>query len=190
MRDRILAAAAKAFSQKGYHKTSMDEIAAQANVAKGSLYYHFRNKSELYRQVAEDGMQALRGQVLQALELPLPMEGRVAAVIDCVSSMCIDEPELFHIILSESPEGIDPEAWRQVQQARASLMEFIAKLLQEGYEYERIIRPLDFTLAAHALIGFVNAYRVRATLQKKGDRERMIREIREVIMHGLVTHEV
>jgi hypothetical protein len=50
-KDKILAVAEKLFSRFGFHKTSMDEIAKIARKAKGSLYYHFASKEELFREV-------------------------------------------------------------------------------------------------------------------------------------------
>ena len=50
-RDKILSVANKLFSRFGFHKTSMDEIARIARKAKGSLYYHFASKEDLFREV-------------------------------------------------------------------------------------------------------------------------------------------
>lgn len=48
-RQEILSAALELFSQKGYHSVSVQEIAAQAEFAIGTLYKFFQNKEELYR---------------------------------------------------------------------------------------------------------------------------------------------
>ena len=50
-RNKILNVANKLFSKFGFHKTSMDEIAKIARKAKGSLYYHFASKEDLFREV-------------------------------------------------------------------------------------------------------------------------------------------
>jgi AcrR family transcriptional regulator len=46
-RVEILRAAAAAFRRRGYHGASIDQIAAALNMAKGNLYYYFRNKEEI-----------------------------------------------------------------------------------------------------------------------------------------------
>src|SRR6266851_77974 len=43
-REKCIAAAFKIFAQRGYHRATMDEIAAAAGVSKGPLYWHFPNK--------------------------------------------------------------------------------------------------------------------------------------------------
>ena len=50
-RNKILSVANNLFGRFGFHKTSMDEIAKIARKAKGSLYYHFANKEELFKEV-------------------------------------------------------------------------------------------------------------------------------------------
>ncbi len=50
-KDKILTVAEKLFARFGFHKTSMDEIAKMARKAKGSLYYHFASKEDLFKEV-------------------------------------------------------------------------------------------------------------------------------------------
>ena len=50
----ILAAAHRVFSQKGFAKTSLSDIAREANVTRGAIYWHFENKSELLASLIEE----------------------------------------------------------------------------------------------------------------------------------------
>lgn len=52
-RTRILEAAARVFAEKGYHETRMDDIVAAADASKGSLYFHFPNKEEIFFGLVE-----------------------------------------------------------------------------------------------------------------------------------------
>ena len=62
-KDSILSVATRLFSRFGFHKTSMDEIAKIARKAKGSLYYHFASKEELFREVVSIEMTNLKNQL-------------------------------------------------------------------------------------------------------------------------------
>ena len=53
-REKILDVADKLFGKFGFHKTSMDEIAKISRKAKGSLYYHFSSKEELFKEVVSN----------------------------------------------------------------------------------------------------------------------------------------
>ncbi len=59
-KDKILEVANKLFSRFGFHKTSMDEIARIARKAKGSLYYHFASKEELFTEVVAKEIENLK----------------------------------------------------------------------------------------------------------------------------------
>lgn len=49
----ILDVATRVFSRYGYGKTSLDEVASEAGIAKGTVYYYFSNKEELFMNVVE-----------------------------------------------------------------------------------------------------------------------------------------
>jgi AcrR family transcriptional regulator len=56
----ILEVAQAVLMEKGYHETSMDEIAAEVGISKGTLYSHFASKEELIQKLLEDKLQSLR----------------------------------------------------------------------------------------------------------------------------------
>lgn len=62
-KDIIVSVANKLFSRFGFQKTSMDEIAKTARKAKGSLYYHFASKEELFKEVVSREMTVLKNQL-------------------------------------------------------------------------------------------------------------------------------
>ncbi|MBN1251640.1 MAG: TetR/AcrR family transcriptional regulator [Bacteroidales bacterium] len=67
-RDRILNVATNIFSRFGFHKTTVDEIARMAHKAKGSIYYHFKSKEDLFELVVEKEFQTLKSELLKAIE--------------------------------------------------------------------------------------------------------------------------
>lgn len=57
-KDQILAAARRLFSEKGYHGTTIREIAVEAGVLSGSLYAHIESKEDLLFEIADEGAEA------------------------------------------------------------------------------------------------------------------------------------
>jgi len=49
----IIRSAESVFAQKGYHETHMDDIAEAAELAKGTIYYHFKSKDEIFCRLLE-----------------------------------------------------------------------------------------------------------------------------------------
>ena len=69
-KESILSVADKLFSRFGFHKTAMDEIAKIARKSKGSLYYHFASKEELFKEVVSIEMINLKNQLSSIVNNP------------------------------------------------------------------------------------------------------------------------
>jgi AcrR family transcriptional regulator len=59
-KDKILAVAARLFGKYGFQKTTVDEIARTAHKAKGSVYYYFKSKEELFLEVVTQEIDVLK----------------------------------------------------------------------------------------------------------------------------------
>lgn len=57
VRERIIRAAVESFTQTGYDKTKMDDIARRLNLSKGTLYLYFKSKEELFLSICEHNIQ-------------------------------------------------------------------------------------------------------------------------------------
>ncbi|MQY80406.1 MAG: TetR family transcriptional regulator [Bacteroidetes bacterium] len=66
-KERIINVAAKIFSKFGFQKTTVDEIARAAHKAKGSVYYYFKSKEELFQGVVEKEFHTLRNELIKAI---------------------------------------------------------------------------------------------------------------------------
>ena len=60
---KIFETSMELFAQKGYEATSIEEITATVGVAKGTLYYHFSSKEEIFNFLAIEGMKLLKNSV-------------------------------------------------------------------------------------------------------------------------------
>ena len=56
-RDAVLQAAAQLFNERGFHATSLDDIAARLNVSKPTLYYYVKNKDQILIECVRQGLQ-------------------------------------------------------------------------------------------------------------------------------------
>ena len=71
-RTDILAAAKKVFARKGYHATTIADIAKAAKLSYGSIYWYFDSKDALFHALMEAEGQALRDHVTEAMLSPRP----------------------------------------------------------------------------------------------------------------------
>lgn len=66
-KDKILAVAARMFGKYGFQKTTVDEIARTAHKAKGSVYYYFKSKEELYLAVVTQEINILKSELTRVI---------------------------------------------------------------------------------------------------------------------------
>ena len=66
--ERILTASTKLFSQKGFDKTSMQDIIDASNMSKGAIFYHFKSKEEIFNAVLEKQFEHGRQLISQHLD--------------------------------------------------------------------------------------------------------------------------
>ena len=60
---KIFETSMKLFAKKGYDATSIEEITATVGVAKGTLYYHFSSKEEIFNFLVEEGIKLLQNSI-------------------------------------------------------------------------------------------------------------------------------
>src|SRR5690348_15012627 len=65
-RAQMFRAALEVCAEKGFHETTVDEIAARAGLSKGSLYYHFRSKEDLFLSALEEMVDEFAGVLAHA----------------------------------------------------------------------------------------------------------------------------
>lgn len=86
-RERILDAALDVFSSKGYHDTRLDEIVAESDTSKGSIYFHFPNKERLFLALVEKFADLIERRVIEAIEQQTsPMAKVEAALRACLEA--------------------------------------------------------------------------------------------------------
>src|SRR5947207_14558723 len=78
----ILQAAEEVLMEKGYHETSIDEIAARVGIAKGTVYLHFPSKEDLVIAIFERDMQQLLQYIDSTMDSTLTAGEKIEAIYD------------------------------------------------------------------------------------------------------------
>jgi len=76
-REIIIRTAQRLFARFGFQKTSMDEIARKARKAKASLYYHFKSKEDLFREVVHKEISEIQLSLKEIVQEPLPADQKL-----------------------------------------------------------------------------------------------------------------
>jgi TetR/AcrR family transcriptional regulator len=161
-RDRVFAAAAAEFAAKGYAGANVDRIARAAKLNKAMIYYHFKNKAELYREILRDMFEAVRTRVGEVAASDATPEDKIRAYIAAIASEAEARPHFPPIWLREIAEGaahVDAVTLGYVRDVLAALGGIIAEGVRAGRFHPAhpllvqggIIAPLMFFLATGPL---------------------------------------
>src|SRR5262249_55765501 len=96
--EKILAAAAQLFATHRFHEARMEDIAALAEVGKGTLYRYFQDKEELYTALLMRAGEGLSGRLRAAHDRAVGARARLVAIIEALLGYLDDNPHLLDLI--------------------------------------------------------------------------------------------
>jgi AcrR family transcriptional regulator len=174
-RHKIIDAAIKVFSAFGYHKTSMDDIAKEANVAKGTLYYHFSGKGELFERIVTDGLQMLMDKIEEVLQVDETAEQQIRTIVSKHVELFLQYGELVHIISNEITNGIEADILERIRGIKQQYIDFLSRVLLQGHD-DGELNKLHFELAAVSLLGLLESASSYAVKHRKAVTNEQLHE--------------
>ena len=151
-RERIVAAALEQLAEGGYASASIQAIAARAGIATGTVYRHFRSKSDLFAEVFRRASQ----REVEVFEQATADDGRsaaerVAAATEAFARRALASPTRAYALLAEPVDAaVDTE--RLV--FRRGYRDVLVKVLDQGVERGEL-EPHDKETTAAALVGAI-----------------------------------
>jgi AcrR family transcriptional regulator len=152
-REAVIHAAARAFNRKGYHNTSLDDIAAALEVTKPTVYYYVTNKEQLLFECFVAGVEQIRAGFREVKGLQVPARERLNAVLrhygEAVAS------EFGWCMVRAEDQDLSPAMSGHIKAMKSEIDQGIRKLIREGVQ-DGSIEPCDPKMTAFALAGALN----------------------------------
>lgn len=182
-RRAILDAARQAFARDGYADTSLEAIVGPANLTKGALYHHFKNKAAVLEALYVEMERALARQVQAAVAAchGSAWDRMIAAVGAFFAAS--SEPEYVRIVLRDAPHVLGPAQSREIDQeiGLGLVIELVSSLRAEG-----AIRPLPVIATARVLLAAASEVAVTmASAEDPGVARREGTEVMLALLDGL-----
>ncbi|GAA4521270.1 hypothetical protein GCM10023191_099480 [Actinoallomurus oryzae] len=155
-RRSILTAARRHLIETGYHRLSLEDVAADAGVTRVTIYRHFDSKLGLLDAIAEDLAQqaGLVPGMHEAAQVAEPVPAFTAMVKELCRFWSTD-PEVFRRLISLS--AVDPEAQRVVAGREHWRYQQISAFVQRLASADRLRAPFDVSQAT-AVVGTVTGF--------------------------------
>lgn len=147
-RATLLKEARAIFATAGFEAAATEEIVRRAKVTRGALYYHFRDKRELFEAVFEEVARAIAGAIDT---MAAPASNPLDALIDGTRTFldaCLD-PAVRRIYLIDAPSVLGWHRWRELDAPHGvrSLREGVAAVLAARPDANLSVEPLTFLLS-------------------------------------------
>lgn len=152
-KDIIFTGALKAFSERGFNETNMEEIAKVCGIAKGTLYYNFKNKQELYIYILKTGMERFIQNIIETME-PIPAEQveiRIRKLIDLHFEFSRREQDFCRLLVSKG--WVSQERHFDIRQVLAGYFDFMEAEINSGKSYGKIPATMETKTTANCLFG-------------------------------------
>ncbi|MEV7546631.1 TetR/AcrR family transcriptional regulator [Streptomyces sp. NPDC089915] len=157
-RQKLYEAAVTLIAEQGFSATTVDEIAERAGVAKGTVYYNFASKTDLFEELLRHGVGLLTASLREAAD---ETEGRGGTRIEALDAMIRAGLVFIHRYPAFTQLYV-AELWRTNRAWQGTLMvvrgqavAVVESVLREGVERGELSAEIDVPLTAAALVGMV-----------------------------------
>jgi len=136
-RQQIIVAAKRVFSEKGFNKATMEDIAKEAELSPGTIYLYFKNKDELYASLSLRILQYLNIRLEHvAKQEGISIEEKIEALKEAMFDVYDFDPlvtiNMFHLQSSETLRNLSPELLDEIKDLSRSSLGTISDIFQEG----------------------------------------------------------
>ena len=158
-RERILQAAIRVFSHKGYHETRVDEIVEESQTSKGAVYFHFPSKEQIFLALVDEFAGLLEEKLLETIR----NEGEGVRGVDAALRVGLDTfakyrslAKIFLVQAVGLGSAFEEKRMQILNRFAGVIKSYLDQAVEEGD-----IAPLDTRITSYAWIGAINEVVIR-----------------------------
>lgn len=180
MRETILRAAIKLFSEESFDKVTMRRVAEAIDYTPGTLYWYFKDKDEIVFALHQRGFEMLFAKQQPTMAIADPVE-RLRKLAEVYLDFALENPQYYDLMFINSATGRcierDEGSWKAGEAAFGVLRETVRQVIESG----RMRGTNDPDVAAYACWAAVHGIaslliRNRCGMLPEEDRSRILRE--------------
>lgn len=180
--EKMLDAAGRLFGARHFHEVRMEDIAAEAEVSKGTLYRYFQDKEEMYLALLERASHQLVEELQARVSEAAGGRERLVAVVDAIITFFDRQPHLFDLI-QRAEVGHEQGKAFPWQEVRDKGMQIVLDIFEDA-DAAGEFRVRDPQIAMLMLLGGLRAViRVGKPPRPRGLAEQLVDDL----LHGAAT---
>lgn len=143
-RQQIIVAAKRVFSEKGFSKSTMEDIAREAELSPGTLYLYFKNKDELYASLSLRILQYLNIRLEDVKkEKDIGPPQKIVAIKEALYDVYQFDPmiliNMFHLQSSETLQNLSTPLIENITELSRNSLNLLAEIFEDGAERKDFI---------------------------------------------------
>lgn len=153
-KEEILRSAAVVFAEKGYHGTTMEEIAAGLLMTKGSMYYYFKNKDELlyhcHKMIMDMSIEGMKG----IIESSASSTEKLYRAIKSHIAIATSEKSMF-MVMHKPGQHFTDDYLNDILEARSEYAQSFDYIIKEGIKTGEF-QTVDVKMVRMIILGALN----------------------------------
>lgn len=191
-RDKILQTARKLFLKMGYNGISMRTIASEAGLTTGAVYFHFKNKMDIYRTICLEATELLIARFQEAVAAQEKPQNKLISTYDAFITFYNENRDYYNLLMEyksayESDDSVEKD---EVARSMNELMKIITHTLHEGVEKEiyRDVDPVPMALLLASITEGMLQYKKMGIFEAAGVTDKQFRKfMADIIGSGILT---
>jgi AcrR family transcriptional regulator len=153
-RAEIVQAAAQIFREKGYHATSMQDIADAVHLQKASLYHHIESKQEILLEILNHALDRLTTEISAVVDSDHSPTEKLRLALRAYTTILTEDRDLAAVLLLEY-RGLDSKFLARHISRRDQVDRLWRRIIQSGIDTGEF-RSVDPAMTSFALLGVQN----------------------------------
>jgi len=149
-RQAVLQTAAQLFNERGFHQTSLDDIAKRLHVTKPTLYYYVKSKDDILLECVRSALELMKSEINAARQSGGRALDQLVSCIRIYSDIVTQDFGKCVIRIGEEP--LPPPIQKELRRLKAGIDHEFRRLIADGVQ-EGTIAPCDPKIAAFVLAG-------------------------------------
>ncbi|MCF7792832.1 MAG: TetR/AcrR family transcriptional regulator [Candidatus Cloacimonetes bacterium] len=182
-KDRIVQAAKELIVTYGFKKTTMNEIAAKARMAKSTMYYYFKNKEDIFAEIVRIDSELFRIKLQDAISKAYSPQDKI---MQYVRTRMLHLKELSNYYKTLTNEYLDHYFF--IEQVREDFYNFesnvLSNLINEGIS-QSAFTPCKVDVVVRMIAIAIKGLEYPLFVQKSQDLERDSKQMMEIIFKGI-----
>jgi len=177
----ITNAALRLFAQRGFVSAALDEVAQEAGITKGAIYWHFKNKDDLFAEILVHIRSVWHVMVFEPCQTTKEPRERIEQLFAAYLQFFTAEPEVCLFLQRVQLES-DPRFAQQVTKMFEQTVRFIAQTFDDGKKQGIFRKQVDSRLTAYMILSALGGANIQCHANKSLRLKDLLETIKESVL--------